>query len=98
VNEHGLARLPSLASGPRTLALLQPLKPEPIFGPVLAPLFDRDELWMPPTRPAPQRQGGWYAPLTLIAVASLFLMGEGVLKEIPSLTQIQQQLERILDG
>lgn len=98
VNANGLAQLPDLASGSRSLALLQPLKPEPIFGPVLAPLFDRDDVWMPPSRPAAQRQGGWSAPLTLIAVASLFLLGDGVLKEIPSLTQIQQELERILDG
>jgi phosphatidylserine/phosphatidylglycerophosphate/cardiolipin synthase-like enzyme len=98
LSEHGIARLPSLASGSRRLQLLQPLKPEPIFGPVLAPLFDRDEVWMPPTIPAAQRQGGWYAPLSLLAVASLFLLGEGVLKEIPSLTQIQQEIERILDG
>jgi phosphatidylserine/phosphatidylglycerophosphate/cardiolipin synthase-like enzyme len=98
LQEHSFARLPSLASGPRRLQLLQPLKPEPIFGPVLAPLFDRDQGWMAPTLPAAQRQGGWYAPLTLLAVASLFLLGEGVLKEIPSLTQIQQELERMLDG
>jgi len=98
VSKHGLARMPGLASGPRGLELLQPLNPEPIFGPVLAPLFDRDEVWLPPTPPAAQRQRGWYAPLTLLAVASLFLLGEGVLKEIPSLTQIQQQIERMLDG
>jgi phospholipase D1/2 len=98
LSEHGLARLPHLAFGRRRLELLQPLQPEPIFGPVLAPLFDRDQLWMPPTGPTEQRQGGWYAPLTLLAVASLFLLGEGVLKEIPSLTQIQQELERMLDG
>jgi phospholipase D1/2 len=98
VREHGLARLSTLTSGPRSLELLQPLSPEPIFGPVLAPLFDRDQVWMPPTLPAAQRQGGWYAPLTLLAIASLFLLGEGVLQDIPSLTQIQQQLERILDG
>jgi phosphatidylserine/phosphatidylglycerophosphate/cardiolipin synthase-like enzyme len=98
LSEHGLARLPNLASGSRSLALLQPLNPEPIFGPVLAPLFDRDEAWMPPASPTVQRQRGWYAPLTLIALASLLLLGEGVLKEMPSLTQIQQQLERMLDG
>lgn len=98
LSQHGLARLPSVASGSRSLALLQPLNPEPIFGPVLAPLFDRDQTWIPPTLPPAQRQGSWYAPLTLLAVLSLFVLGEGVLKEIPSLTQIQQQLERILDG
>lgn len=98
LSTHGLTRLPSLASGSRRLELLQPLTPEPIFGPVLAPLFDRDELWMPPARPTAQRQGVWYAPLTLLAVASLFLLGEGALKEMPTLTQIQQQLERMLDG
>jgi hypothetical protein len=77
---------------------LRPLDPEPIFGPVLAPLFDRDEVWMQPTHPPAQRQAGWFAPLTAIAVASLFLLGEGMLKDMPSLTQIQQQLERMLDG
>ena len=97
LSKHRLSRLPHLASGSRRLELLQPLKPEPIFGPVLAPFFDRDELWMPAARPTEQRQGGWYAPLTLIAVVSLFLLGDGVVKEIPSLTQIQQQLQRILD-
>lgn len=98
VNEHGLARLPALGSGTRSLAPLQPLDPEPMFGPVLAPLFDRDDAWLPPQRPPERRQKGWYAPLTVIAVASLFLLGEGVLKQMPTLTQIQQQLERMLDG
>lgn len=98
LHEQGLAGLPKLASETRHLEPLQPLKPEPIFGPVLAPLFDRDELWMPPPRPAAQRQRGWFAPVTVVAVASLFLLGEVVLKEIPSLTQIQQQLERMLDS
>jgi len=98
LGKHGLSRLPHLATGSRRLELLQPLKPEPIFGPVLAPLFDRDELWMPATNAAePRQSGGWFAPLTLIAVVSLFLLGDGVVKEIPSLTQIQQQLQRILD-
>ena len=98
IKRQGLARMPDLASGSRRLELLQPLNPEPIFGPVLAPFFDRDELWMPPPRPAAQRQRVWYAPVTLVAVASLLLLGEGVIKEIPSLAQIQQQLERMLDG
>ena len=98
LRKHGLSRLPHLATGSRRLELLQPLKPEPIFGPVLAPLFDRDELWMPATNATePRQSGGWFAPLTLIAVVSLFLLGNGVVKEIPSLTQIQQQLQRILD-
>lgn len=98
LSEHGLSRVPHVASGSRRLELLQPLNPEPIFGPVLAPLFDRDELWMPPARPPTHRQSGWYAPITLIAIASLALLGESVLKEIPSLTQIQEQLERMLDS
>lgn len=99
LSEHGLADLPNLAGGPRRLAHVQPLKPEPIFGPVLAPLFDRDQVWMPPTLPAAQRQKGWSAPLMLLAAASLIVLGsEGVLKEIPSLAHIQQQLERMLDG
>lgn len=98
LSERGLADLPSLARGPRRLALLQPLQPEPIFGPVLAPLFDRDQAWIPPARPAAQRQGGWSAPLALLGIASLLILGsEEVWKEIPSLTHIQQQLERILE-
>lgn len=98
IAKHGLARLPHLTKGPRSLTLLQPLNPEPIFGPVLAPLFDRDEGWLPPPPPKSRRQGAWYAPVTVLAVASLFLLAEGVLKEMPSLTQIQQQLEQLLDG
>ena len=98
LGERGLADLPSLARGSRRLALLQPLSPEPIFGPVLAPLFDRDQAWIPPALPAAQRQAGWSAPLVLLGIASLLILGsESVLKEIPSLTHIQQQLERMLE-
>jgi phospholipase D1/2 len=99
LSEHGLTHLPALARGPRQLVHLQPLTPEPIFGPVLAPLFDRDELWTPSALRSSKREGGWYAPLVLLAGASLIIFGsESVWKELPSLTHIQQQLERILDG
>src|ERR1044072_7775194 len=53
---------------------------------------------MPRVHPPEKRQASWYAPVTVIAVASLFLLSENVLKQIPSLTQIQQQLEQLLDG
>lgn len=99
LHHHGLAHLPSLSRGSRRLAPVQPLNPEPIFGPVLAPLFDRDQLWMPPALPVSQRQGRWTAPFMLAAVASLLILSsETVLKQIPSLTHIQQEIERILDG
>lgn len=98
LERYGLAHLPSLEQGYRRLAALQPLHPEPIFGPVLAPLFDRDQGWTPPIATAPP-QRRWTAPFTIAAVASLVVLGgEAVLKEIPSLTHIQQELERILDG
>jgi hypothetical protein len=46
---HGLARLPELARGPRRLTAQKIEQLHPVFGPVLAPLFDRDEQWIRPT-------------------------------------------------
>jgi phospholipase D1/2 len=50
VREYGLAQLPSVVQRTRRLVRLQPRELRPTFGPILAPLFDREEIWAPPTR------------------------------------------------
>jgi phospholipase D1/2 len=48
IREYGLAQLPSVVQRVRRLVRLQPRELRPTFGPILAPLFDREETWMPP--------------------------------------------------
>jgi phosphatidylserine/phosphatidylglycerophosphate/cardiolipin synthase-like enzyme len=45
---HGIAALPNHAQRRRRLVPLQPRQLRPVFGPILAPLFDRDEHWIAP--------------------------------------------------
>jgi phospholipase D1/2 len=37
----------AMAAGPRRLERFRPLAPEPVLGPMLAPLFDRDDILIP---------------------------------------------------
>jgi phosphatidylserine/phosphatidylglycerophosphate/cardiolipin synthase-like enzyme len=43
---HGMAALPNVAQRSRRLVPLQPQQLQPRLGPVLAPLFDREEHWL----------------------------------------------------
>ena len=101
VRAHGLAKLPGLANRARRLIHLQPLQPEPVFGPVLAPLFDRDDSWMPPSQPPPAKRPAanrLLAPLVLVAIASLAFRGRDITwRDFPSLTSLQRQLAHILE-
>lgn len=97
VREHGMAKLPDLAQRARRLIHLQPLQPEPVFGPVLAPLFDRDDMWVPPPSQLPAASHRLFGPLVLLAVASLALVGRDLTwHDLPSLTSLQQQLAQII--
>jgi phospholipase D1/2 len=45
---HGIAKLPGMAGRSRRLVPLRPQELRPVLGPILAPLFDREEDWIAP--------------------------------------------------
>ena len=47
IAQHGIVAAAALARGSRRLERFRTLQAEPILGPVLAPLFDRDDVWIP---------------------------------------------------
>jgi hypothetical protein len=49
IRAHGIARLPDLFQRSRRLVHLRPQQLRPVWGPILAPLFDREEDWIAPT-------------------------------------------------
>jgi hypothetical protein len=49
IRAHGIAKLPDLSQRSRRLVRLRPQQLRPVWGPILAPLFDREEDWIAPT-------------------------------------------------
>jgi phospholipase D1/2 len=49
IRAHGIARLPDVFQRSRRLVHLRPQQLRPVWGPILAPLFDREEDWIAPT-------------------------------------------------
>jgi phospholipase D1/2 len=47
IARHGIVTAAAMTRGPRRLERFRPLQPEPILGPMLAPLFDRDDSLLP---------------------------------------------------
>jgi phosphatidylserine/phosphatidylglycerophosphate/cardiolipin synthase-like enzyme len=47
IARHGVVTAIAIGAGVRRLERFRPLHPQPIFGPVLAPLFDRDNVLLP---------------------------------------------------
>jgi phospholipase D1/2 len=47
IAQHGIVAATAFARGSRRLERFRTLQAEPILGPVLAPLFDRDDVWLP---------------------------------------------------
>lgn len=47
IARHGIVAATALTRGSRRLERFRTLQAEPILGPVLAPLFDRDDVWIP---------------------------------------------------
>lgn len=71
VRHHGLARLPELAQRARRLVPLRPEHLEPVLGPILAPLFDRDERLPLPATAIVDRPRKRSAVLRLAAIVTL---------------------------
>lgn len=59
IAKHGILEAIALARGPRHLERFRRLPSEPVLGPVLAPLFDRDEILVP----NPRRAFRWDFPV-----------------------------------
>lgn len=97
---HGVARLPDLARGARRLIHPKPLRPDPVLGRMLAPLFDREELLKPPTFRLPTyNKSVAYRPLLLLVIASLTILVRGLpWGGLPLLTSLQQRLAQMLAG
>jgi phospholipase D1/2 len=47
IGQQGIVAAIGRESGPRHLERFRRVPSEPIFGPVLAPIFDRDDVWLP---------------------------------------------------
>jgi phospholipase D1/2 len=47
IAREGIVAAAGIVRGPRRLERFRPLQPEPILGPMLAPLFDRDDILVP---------------------------------------------------
>jgi phospholipase D1/2 len=79
VRRHGLARLPYVIQRCRRLVPLRPEQLDPMLGPILAPLFDRDErLPLPTASSAGAQPKKWSAALMLAAIVTLTALSGGL--------------------
>lgn len=78
VRGHGLARLPQSARRTRRLVPLRPDQLDPRLGPILAPLFDRDERLPLPAPATRARQRSAIAALRLGGVATLAMLSGSI--------------------
>jgi phospholipase D1/2 len=97
IRTHGLARAPEAASGARRLIHLRPDELAPHFGPLLAPLFDRDRGWTPPAATLPDfvwRSG--LLPLTTMTLIAL--SGAALWDDLPTLAALQRSFGLMFDS
>jgi phosphatidylserine/phosphatidylglycerophosphate/cardiolipin synthase-like enzyme len=98
IREHGLVSLPSIFHARRRrLVPLSPLRPEPVFGPVLAPLFDRDDPWLPPVR-ASSTSVPKYVPLLFMLMVFAAFAGSFGSDDLPTFTELERAIERMLNS
>jgi len=98
IEQHGLARLPQIARGKRRLVPVAPENKEPAFGPILAPLFDREREWPIPratfVSPGPAQ---WPRALLVSSVMAAAAFATGVVaEELPKLAALQKLVADLL--
>jgi phospholipase D1/2 len=95
---HGLARLPEAVRGSRRLVRVDPQQSELNLGPILAPVFDREENWpavTPPTLRIEQLQG---VLLLAVAVTAVAFTSRVVAEDLPTLNSLQRFVTQLLNG
>lgn len=94
---HGLARLPDVVQRPRRLARIGSLQLPATLGPILAPLFDRDDQWPLPaplaTHRAPLRQRSFFIAGACAAV--VFTVGAMMPEDAPIIASVQKMFQAL---
>lgn len=95
---HGIARLPDAIHRPRHLVRVDPAQSEPNLGPLLAPVFDREQNWPTIALPAPRREELHGALLLAVTVIAAALTSRIVAEDLPALDSLQRFLMQLVSS
>jgi phosphatidylserine/phosphatidylglycerophosphate/cardiolipin synthase-like enzyme len=98
VRAHGIARLPELIQRTRRLVRVDPQQHGANFGPLLAPLFDREADWPPLSVPLPTMDKAKLPRTALFAglMTAAAFTSTVVAEELPRLASLQKLVTQLL--
>ncbi len=95
---HGIARLPDVVGQSRRLVRVDPQQSEPNLGPILAPVFDREQNWPTMTLPKFKLARLQSALLIAGALTAAAFTSRVVADDLPSLSSLQRLVSQLLGG